>query len=158
MDKEFIDNLKAGFKHSPIEYVNMAGVEPEVMEERHVRLALPAQAIHMNHVGTMYAGSMFILAEIAGAQLFMCTYGNDYVPILKSVEMAYMKPAAGDVHIDISIDEATAEEKIAPVAERGKGDYFLDVPLTDDAGNQVALAKFNYYVFSQDKIKDFGAK
>lgn len=158
MDNDYIGNLKKSFSQSPIEYVNMACLEPEVLEERHVRLRLPAKPLHMNHVGTVYAGSMFTIAEIAGANLFMCTYGDAYIPILKSVKVQYMKPAMGDVLVDLTIDEETAREKIVPIAERGKGDYLLDVPLMDEGSQQVALAQFNYYVFSQDRIKEFGMK
>lgn len=158
MEKTFFDNLKQGFGNSPIQYVNMAGIVPEVLEERHVRLLLPIDPLHKNHVGTAYAGSMFTMAEISGANLFMCSYGDAYVPVLKSVEVAYTKPATKDLVVDIALTEEEAESKIALAKERGRGDYFLDVPICDIDGNQVALAKFNYYAFSAEKISEFGSK
>jgi len=152
MDKEFFTNRMANFANGPIKYVNMAGIKPEVMEERHIRFVLPTEAIHLNHVGIVYAGSMFTFAEISGANLFVCTYGTEeFVPILKGVEIKYLKPTKKDLVIDIQLSQEEADEKIALARERGRGDYFLDVPISDTDGNEIALAKFNYYAIQPTK-------
>jgi acyl-coenzyme A thioesterase PaaI-like protein len=146
MDSVFYENRIKNFPNGPIRYVNLAGIVPEIMEERHVRLILPVEEIHLNHVGIVYAGSMFVIAEIAGANLFVCTYGQDeFVPILKGMEIKYNKPTKKDLVIDLFLTEEEAVEKIAKARERGRGDYFLDVPIKDVDGNEVALATFNYY-------------
>lgn len=150
MDKEFFENAIKNFPSGPIEYANLAQIKPEVFEERHVKLTLPFFPVHVNHVGTIYAGSLFVFAEIAGAQLFKCTYGTDkWVPILKSVEVDYLKPCTKELVIDISLTKEEAVEKIALAEERGRGDYFLDVPIHDIDGLHVATAKFNYYAIQK---------
>lgn len=146
MDEKFFEELAKNVNDGPTPYINFAQMKAEVVEERHVRLLLPLTELHRNHVGIAYAGSEFVLAEIAGGTLFMATYGTDeFVPILKSVESKYLKPGTKDLVVELSLSEEEAAEKIAPVRERGRGDYFLDVPVFDVDGEQVALMSFNYY-------------
>jgi acyl-coenzyme A thioesterase PaaI-like protein len=146
MDKELYTRLAKNVNNGPTPYVNDAGLVAEVVEERHVRLTLPLTARHRNHLGIAYAGSEFVLAEIAGGTLFMATYGTkDFVPVLKSVESTFVKPGTSDLTVDISLSGEEAQDKIKPIKERGRGDFFLDVPIIDSDGEQVALMKFNYY-------------
>ena len=130
----------------------MAQLQAEAVEERHVRLRLPVAERHLNHVGIAYAGSEFVLAEIAGGTLFMATYGTDeFVPILKGVELKFLKPGTKDLVVDLSLTKEEAERKIAPVRERGRGDYFLEIPVFDVDGEQVAQMDFNYYALPAKK-------
>lgn len=148
----FLEQRKANFEHGVIEYANMAGIVAEVLEENHLRFRLPAHKIHLNHIGTMYAGSIFVLAEIAGGNLFICAHGNDeFVPVLKSVEVCYLKPSKKDLIVDVTLSKEEAEEKIALAKERGRGDYFLDIPIYDEDGVQVVQANFNYYAIPPTK-------
>ncbi|WP_165172714.1 DUF4442 domain-containing protein [Adlercreutzia sp. ZJ242] len=152
MDAGFFQELADNVSNGPTPFVNRAELRAEVVEERHVRIVLPLGQLHRNHVGIAYAGSEFVLAEIAGGTLFMATYGTDeFVPILKSVECAYVKPGVKDLHVDLALTEQEAQDKIALARERGRGDYFLDVPVLDADGEQVALMKFNYYALPAKK-------
>ena len=155
LDEEFIAQ-QADMKRTPIEYVNMAGMVADIIEERHIKLTLPVAPIHLNHVGTAYAGSMFTLAEIAGGKLFKCTYGTDYVPILKAAEIRYLKPSTKDLVVELSLTEEEAAEKIALAAQRGRGDYFLDVDIKNIDGVLGATVHFNYYALSAEAAKSFG--
>ena len=97
MDTAFFEKTKKDFANGPIKYLNHAGIIPEIIEERHVRFVLPIKE-HINHVGIAYAGSMFVLAESTGANLFVAVYGRDkFVPIIKAVECQYKKPCTTDM-------------------------------------------------------------
>ena len=152
MDQEFFAGLAKNVSDGPTPFVNMAQLQAEAVEERHVRLRLPVAERHLNHVGIAYAGSEFVLAEIAGGTLFMATYGTDeFVPILKGVELKFLKPGTKDLVVDLSLTEEEAERKIALVRERGRGDYFLEIPVFDVDGEQVAQMDFNYYALPAKK-------
>ena len=152
MNEEFFQGLAKNVSEGPTPYINMAGLVAEVVEERPVRLSLPIDEIHRNHVGIAYAGSEFVLAEIAGGTLFMATYGTDeYVPILKGVDIKFLQPGTKDLVVDIALSEEEADEKLAEVKERGRGNYFLDIMVKDVEGAEVALFKFNYYALPAKK-------
>lgn len=152
MDEKFFEQLAKNVGDGPTPYINLAQLQAEIVEERHVRLRLPVTELHRNHVGIAYAGSEFVLAEIAGGTLFMASYGTEkFVPILKSVECKFIKPGTKDLIAEVSLTEEEAAEKIKAVEERGRGDYFLDVPVVDIEGEQVALMSFNYYALPAQK-------
>ncbi len=149
MDAAFFEEAKKGLHHSKINYLNVAGIIPEIAEERHVRTRLPANSMHMNHVGIVYAGSYFIIGESTGATLIKCTYGGIYTPIIKSVSIDYLKPTAKDLIIDISMTEEEAKERIAYVEEHGKGRYPMSIPVQDEDGNHVATIDVVFYLMKK---------
>ena len=119
---------------------------------RHARLRLPLGDIHINHVGTAYAGSMFVAIEFSAAALFFCCYGVEaWTPIVRSVSVDYLKPARTDLIADLFLAEEEAAEKIAPVEERGRGNYVVEVPLQDAEGTLVAKAKVTFYILPLTK-------
>lgn len=82
----------------------------------------------------------------------MATYGSEvFIPILKSVELKFLKPGTKDLVVDISLTPEEAQEKILPVEERGRGDYFLEIPVYDIDGEHVAQMDFNYYALPAKK-------
>lgn len=152
MNKEYFDSLVESLSSGPTPYVNMAGLVAEVVGDRRVRLRLPVDPTHRNHVGMAYAGSEFVLAEIAGGTLFQATYDPEkWVPILKAVDIKFIKPGMKDLVVDLELTEEQAAEKIAEAEERGRGNYYLDVPVTDVDGEQVAQFSFNYYALPAKK-------
>ena len=148
---DIYEEKKYNFVHNcKIPYLSAAGVVPEVIEKGHVRFVLTVKEMHMNHVGIVYAGSYFVFAESAGASLIFAAYAEkkNYVPIISNVSIDYLRPAKTDLVIDMSMSEEEAAEKIAPIDQRGKGRYPLDVPMYDMESNPVATAHITYYLFA----------
>ena len=149
MDERYFLELKNRCTKGPIEYVNIAGLNPEVIEERHIRIVLPATPLHLNHVNTMYAGSIFTFAEISGARLLAATYGPDYVWVVQSAEVKYLKPGTTDLTIEESMTEDEAKERIAYIDEHGRGRYLLEFDARDTNGEVVCHFTFTYYGFTK---------
>lgn len=119
-----LEKVRARYDHPGIRYVAMSGIRADVLEERHAKLSMPLGDLHINHVGTAYAGSIFIAIELSAAALFFCTYGvEEWVPIVRSVTVDYLKPTKLELTADLSLTAEEAAEKIAPVEERGRGSY-----------------------------------
>jgi acyl-coenzyme A thioesterase PaaI-like protein len=148
---EIFEAAKQSVTHGKINYLNVAGIIPELAEVRHVRYRLPLTSMHVNHVGIMYAGSFFVFAESTGAGLIKCTYGNAYVPIIKSVSIDYLKPATSDLVIDISMTEEEAKERIAYVEEHGKGQYPMTIPIMTADGVHTANVNIVFYLMKNNK-------
>ena len=151
-----LEKVRARYDHPGIRYVAMSGIRADVLEERHAKLSMPLGDLHINHVGTAYAGSIFIAIELSAAALFFCTYGvEEWVPIARSVTVDYLKPTKLELTADLSLTAEEAAEKIAPVEERGRGSYTVEVPLRDVAGTLVASAKVVLYIlpFTRELMK-----
>ena len=135
-----------------IPWVKMSGIHVDVVEERHVRLSIPVKERHLNHVGIVYAGTHFMLMEISGAALFICTYGTEkFVPINKEMSIKYLKPAVDDLTCDLSISREKAAAMIEPIEKKGRGDWILDMSISDPSGAVVSKSTCNYYILPTPK-------
>jgi len=129
-----------------IPWVGDSGLTAEILEERHVVLRLPKDR-HLNHVGIVYAGSLFMLMEIAGAALFGCTYPlGQYIPINKEMSIRFLRMGTTDIVCDLSISPEKAAEMIQPIDEKGKGEWVLEMDCKDTDGNVVAASTCHYYI------------
>jgi acyl-coenzyme A thioesterase PaaI-like protein len=129
-----------------IPWVQDSGVKAELLEERHIVLRLPKEK-HLNHVGIVYAGSLFMIMELAGATLFGCTYSyGKYIPINKEQSIKFLKMGTTDIVCDLSITKEKAAEMIKPIDEKGKGDWILEMDCKDTEGNVIATSVCHYYI------------
>jgi len=67
-----------------------------------------------------------------------------FYPVVKGVEIRYLKPATGTVRASTAMDAATIERVRAEAEERGKSDYVLEVDVTDREGTTVATTRGDY--------------
>ena len=91
-----------------------------------------------NHVGTMYAGAMFLLAEVPGGVVSLFEFGSGYFPILKELSMRYLLPATSDLTIEVSLTQAELNAIKQAADEKGKSDFTLTLDLKDVKGQVVA--------------------
>ena len=142
-----IEKVRGALAHNPIKWVSEGKFNNLVLDERHVKISCETAGLHMNHVGTVYAGSLFVLAELAAGAQFMCTYGLDeFVPIVSNFEISYLKPTKKHIVVDIEWTEKEAAEKIAPIKERGRGRMEVEMTINDTDGVEVAKATSTVYV------------
>lgn len=127
-----------------IDFVKRCDLKAEVLEPGRVRLLMPL-AGNQNHIGTLYAGALFTLAEIPGGALFLTSFDvQRFYPLIKDMHLRFRRPASSDIHVEARL---TAEEiaRIQNEAEQaGKSDYRLELQLIDAAGEVVAESSALY--------------
>ena len=129
-----------------IPWVKDSGLSCELLEERHVILRLPSDR-HLNHVGIVYAGSLFMLMEVSGAALFACTYPlGQYIPINREMGIQFLRMGVTDILCELRIPEEKAREMIRPIDEKGKGEWVLEMDCRDTDGNVIATSVCHYYI------------
>src|SRR3546814_21166333 len=96
----------------------------------------------LNHVGTMYAGALFTLAELPGGALFLASFDiARYYPIVKSLDMRFKKPATSDVFVEMRLDDAQIGAIRAAADATGQGEFELDGQLrTAEATPEIGRA------------------
>lgn len=98
-----------------------------------------------NHIGTMYAGSLFCVAEVLGGVLVPATFdGERYYAIVKGLDIRYLKPATGKVRARACLDDATIARVTREAEEVGKADFVLEAGVTDLQGTTVAVTRGDY--------------
>ena len=129
---------------SGIDFVKRAGLKVLELEKGHVVLKLPIE-INRSHVGSMYAGALFTLAEIPGGALYLTSFdASKYYPIVKEMTIQFKQPAATDTTITVHISEEEVRQISQEADEKGKADYILEALIKDEQGNVVCKSIGTY--------------
>lgn len=120
------------------------GLRVDEVAPGRVRVSAPL-AGNTNHIGTMYAGAIFTLAEMPGGGLALTRFDiNRYFPILKHMEVSFRRPLASDASVELTMSEAEAARIAAEVAAKGKCDFVLEGDITDQGGQVCAQSRGVY--------------
>lgn len=129
-----------------IGFVKNTGLVVEALDRGHVRCRMPF-AGNRNHIGTIYAGALFTLAEIPGGALFLTSFDTrQCFPVVKALNLRFLKPAKSDVWVTAQLDEADIQRLSAQCADTGKAEFNLNLDLTDADGQVVASSEAIYQI------------
>jgi len=127
-----------------IGFVKNAGLEVEHLARGEVRCRMPF-AGNSNHIGTMYAGALFTLAEIPGGALFLSSFDTArFFPIVKTLQLKFIKPAKSDIWTTAVLGTEEIKRIELDAMVNGKADFELNLELKDSAGVVVALSEGIY--------------
>jgi len=126
------------------DFLRNMGLKVLSLEPNKVKLMLPMEG-NENHLGTVWAGALFTLAEVPGGILVFTTFdAARYYPVVKEMNIKFVKPAATDVTIEIAMEKAEAGRLEKVAEEEGKANFTLDGELVDGGGNVVAVTQGFY--------------
>ena len=132
--KEYIPLLEGTIK-----IIKEMGIHIEEMRDRYVKVVLPL-APNINHIGTMYAGSLFTVGEYVGGPIFMASFDHTkYYPIVKALSIQYRRPATTDVTVEASLSKEEVEAVQKEADANGKADWKMDLELKDKSGQVCCL-------------------
>lgn len=127
-----------------IAFVRRSGLQAEVLEPGFVRLCMPLEG-NQNHIGSMYAGALFTLAEIPGGALFLTSFDVQRLyPIVKELNLRFRRPASGDIRVEARLSAQEIDDLQARAAREGKAEYLLELQLTGVDGEVVAESRGLY--------------
>ena len=123
-----------------------AGIKAvEISAERN-EIMMPLEP-NLNHVGMMYAGALFTLAEMMGGAVAMTAFApHNLVPIVKGLNIKFVKPARTDITVVHSMSDGEIQQVLDEVEEKGKGNYVLNLELKDTNGVVVSVSEGFYQV------------
>ena len=131
-----------------IKFVANSGLRVVELRRGYVKCLMPF-AGNGNHIGTMYAGALFTLAEIPGGALFLSSFdATKFYPIVKELDLKFLKPAKTDVTVEISLDDIHIAALSAEAAAKGKAEFILEGQLKTADGTLVAESRGVYQIRS----------
>lgn len=137
MTPEMLKNLV----ETIVPFVQRAGLKALELEPRRVKLLAPLKG-NENHIGTMYAGALFTLAEFPVGALYLTTFDvSKCYPIVKDMTIRFVRPAKSDVTIELTMSEEEVRRIQAELDEKGKSDFVLEGEIKDEAGEVVATSR-----------------
>ncbi len=141
---EFDPDKLAGIMEDGVPIIAKMGMEVVEMAPGRVTLRMPL-AGNENHIGIMYAGVLFTLAEVPGGAVFFSTFDiTKYVPIVKGVDIRFKKPATTDISVTVELAPDEIERIQRELEDRGKSDFVLECELEDANGQVVAVSRGDY--------------
>jgi thioesterase domain-containing protein len=127
-----------------IPFVAHTGIEVEVLERGYTKMRLPLANNH-NHIGTMYAGALFTLAELPGGAIFVSSFdATRFYPVVRDMSIRFRRPAASDVWVEVRVSDEFVDKVQRTAEQHGKADYEWDCELKDQHGLVVASSKNLY--------------
>ena len=134
-----------------IAFVQRSGLQVLDLRRGYVKVGMPF-AGNGNHIGTMYAGALFTCAEIPGGALFLSSFDTArYFPIVKAMNLKFVKPAKTDVTVEVALDEARIAELQALADVQGKAEFTLQGEIKDAQGVVVAISEGIYQIRANGK-------
>jgi acyl-coenzyme A thioesterase PaaI-like protein len=119
--------------------IKRTGIGVVALRDRYAKLRMPIEG-NVNHVGMMYAGSLFTLGEIAGGAIHMVSFDVTRIfPIVKEVKIRFRRPAMTDVTMEVELSAEEASRIQTEALEKGKADYELNLELEDASGEVVSI-------------------
>lgn len=127
------------YVESGIEGIRRTGLKVLVLRNRYVKLLMPLQG-NVNHVGMMYAGSLFTIGEVMGGAIFGASFDmGRYYPLVKEVQIRFRRPALTDITLETELSEERVAQIQKDLDENGKADFTLELELTDAKGEAVSI-------------------
>jgi acyl-coenzyme A thioesterase PaaI-like protein len=129
-----------------VEGIKRTGIRVLSLRDRYAKMLMPLEG-NGNHVGMMYAGSLFTLGEIAGGAIHVTSFDMGRLfPLVKKIEIRFRRPAVTDVTLEVEISAEEASRIQAEALEKGKADYVLNLELKDASGEVVSIVEGTWQV------------
>lgn len=129
-----------------VEAIKRTGLYVTSLRDRYAKFAMPIKG-NGNHIGVMYAGSLFTLGEFTGGIISAVSFDfTKFIPIVKEVNIKYVAMAKSDVSIEIELSESEVKKIQSEAEENGKADFVLNLDLKDENGEVVALVEGKWQI------------
>ncbi len=126
------------------DFLRNMGLEVLALAPNEVKLMLPKKG-NENHLGTVFAGALFTLGEVPGGVLVYTTFDAAKVyPVVKEMNIKFVRPAATDVTIEMTMSRAESDRLAREAEETGKASFTLDGEILDAEGTVVAQTRGFY--------------
>jgi len=90
-----------------------------------------------NHIGSVHAAGMALLAESATGFVVGVNLPGDKLPLIKSMNLKYVKRATGDMQAVARL----TEQQITQMQQDDKGEVLVQVEVTDAAGVEPVICE-----------------
>lgn len=126
--------------------IEKMGLKVVELRRNYAKLKLPIDQ-NTNHIGVIYAGSLFSLGEVAGGALFLAAFDKTvFLPIVKQVDIRFRRMAMTDVTVEVAMTQADVE-RISAIAEKeGKADFELALEIKDRSGEVCCIVNGTWQI------------
>ena len=119
-----------------IKYAGTSGLRYEKLTPTECIIVIPNRKKVRNHIGSVHAAAMGLLAETATGFMTGLTVPDNRIIVIKSMKLEYLKQASGDMKAIATF----TDEQIEFIKNNEKGDINVPVVITDGKGIETVKA------------------
>lgn len=123
-----------------IKFAGTAGVKIDSLDFAHAKLRLPNRSKVQNHIGSVHAAATALLGESASGFLLGMHVSDDKIPLLKSMQIQYLKRSTGTLTAQTQLDET----QINQIRSTEKGEIVIRVLIRDQLGIEPVEALYTW--------------
>jgi acyl-coenzyme A thioesterase PaaI-like protein len=120
-----------------VKLVGTAKVDFLELAPTRVHVRLKNRSPVQNHIGSVHAAGIALLAETATGFVVGMSVPDQSVPVIKSMKIEYKKRAFGDMEAVANLNP----DEIAQIRSQEKGELTVPVIVTDGEGKQPVLCE-----------------
>ena len=136
----------ADYCQNGIPAIKRTGLTITDMSKRYAKVMMPLEG-NANHIGMMYAGSLFSIGEISGGVIHGASFDTEkFVPLVKEVSIRFRRPALTDVTLEVTLTQEEADRIQNEAAEKGKADFTLSLEIKDASGEVVSIVNGTWQI------------
>ncbi|HEX6886808.1 MAG TPA: YiiD C-terminal domain-containing protein [Candidatus Nanopelagicales bacterium] len=141
---ELTPPLATAFVHQSVPAIGRLGVVVDAIDAGLVLLRIPIEG-NANHLGTMYAGALFALAELPGGLLPLAVLEpGRYVPIVTDMQVQFVAAARTDVTLTARLEPEHIRALAARADAEGRAEFVLELHAEDAGGRTVLTSRATY--------------
>lgn len=126
------------FCKSSVPLFDFLDIKFEFLDDGVICCHLPYDRKVSNHLNSVYAGVQWSIAEVLGGIAFAANSVPGYVPLLKSMNIEFKKPAMTDLIAQVRFSDDEALNMKQALENQGRYDFELASNVHDSNGNLVA--------------------
>ena len=127
-----------------VPFIRNTGIKALRLDKECIKIVMPFEP-NINHVGVMYAGALFTLAETMGGAVYQVHLLKEGTfPIVKALNIKFTRPARTEISCEYTMGQEKAKQILDECEKNGKANYDIQVELKDTEGSVVAIAEGFY--------------
>jgi uncharacterized protein (TIGR00369 family) len=119
-----------------IKYAGTSGLRFEKLTPNECIVVIPNRKKVQNHIGSVHAAAMGLLAETATGFMTGLTVPDNRIIVIKSMNLVYLKQATGDMTAVATF----TDEQVEFIKNNDKADIDVPVVITDAKGVETVKA------------------
>jgi acyl-coenzyme A thioesterase PaaI-like protein len=141
---ELTPEMATQFVHQSVPAIGRLGVVVDAISPGSVQLRVPIEG-NRNHMGTMYAGALFAVAELPGGLIPLSVLEpGRYVPIVTDMHVRFVAAARTDVRLSARIDPDDLRALAEQADADGQAEFVLALTGQDTEGRVVLATEATY--------------
>ncbi|MGM0564068.1 MAG: hotdog fold domain-containing protein [Pseudomonadota bacterium] len=124
-----------------VKFFGTASIRVDEISDKRAVMTLKNRRKVQNHIGTVHAAAMSLLAESCTGMLLAMSVPDDKLPLMKTMSFNYVKRAAPGELVAVA---ELSDGQLERIQRDDKGEVTIDITITDTKGVEPVLCQMTW--------------